>query len=188
MNKLIKISFVFFFYVFSFVLQSIFILDYGQSAVGIVFNLGLLVLLDYVLDLEWKEALITVFFVGFVIDVFSYGYLFLNALSYLMAFIVILSLASQINDSKIERLFLGIVAIFIFEMFKYLLIRLLGISALSLFNWLTRRMLLSLLIHIPLGLFVFYFVHFKNRFLLQRSKDRARSETSLYRRQQTEKK
>lgn len=188
MDKFIKLTFVFILYVLSFVLQSIFVLDYGQQWVVLVFHLGLLGLLDYVLDLELKEALITVLIIGFIMDVFSYGYLFLNTLSYGLAFMVILSLASQINDTKTERLFLGIVAIFIFELIKYLLLRILGISGLSIFNWLTKRIILTLLVHIPLGYFVLLIVKFKNQILMSRNQELIRAEASFYRRQQTEKK
>ncbi len=188
MDKFIKLSFVFIVYVLSFMLQSIFVLDYGQQWVVVVFHLGLLGLLDYVLDLDLKEALITVLVIGFILDVFSYGYLFLNTLSYGLSFMVILSLASQINDTKTERLFLGIIAIFIFELIKYLLLRVLGISGLSIFNWLTKRVLLTLLVHIPLGYLVLMIVQFKNRILMSRNQELIRAEASFYRRQQTEKK
>lgn len=152
MNKSLDVLFVLAFFILDRVIQTIFPVDFEMRRLFFVSNMGLMALMLVLQKRPLSQMLMIAFLTGLSIDILSYGYFLINAVSFMLTLWLVRVWSSQVNESLVELTILSILTIFIREGLIFGIYRLMGLSQLSFLNWFVYREFLTLLVHIPLAL------------------------------------
>lgn len=177
MSKLIYLFFCFFVDIF---LSNIFPVDYANVRLSFVSNMGIIGIMFVSRELDFKNSLLLAFVFGLFIDLTHYSYFLLTALSYTITILIVRVWSNQLNESIPEIIILGVLTIFVQNIIVFFIIRILDLSSLSFFMWVTYRQFLTLLGNIPLIVLAYYAYNIKNQFEIEKDKVRRRNEKTLW--------
>lgn len=177
MSKLIYLFFCFFVDIF---LSNIFPVDYANVRLSFVSNMGIIGIMFVSRELDFKNSLLLAFVFGLFIDLTHYSYFLLTALSYTITILIVRVWSNQLNESIPEIIILGVLTIFVQNIIVFFIIRILDLSSLSFFMWVTYRQFLTLLGNIPLIVLAYHAYNIKNQFEIEKDKVRRRNEKTLW--------
>lgn len=180
MNKTLDALFVVAFFILDRILQTLFPVDFELRRLFFVSNMGLVALMVVLHKRPLGEMLVIAFISGLVLDISHYGYFLMEAISFTFTLWVVRVWSNQVNESVLELAILSLLTIFIHESFVFALLRILSMTQLSVLNWFVYREFLTLVIHIPLILFILGLNHARLGLLNQREVSKQRAEDPLF--------
>jgi hypothetical protein len=117
---------------------------------------------------------------GFFVDMLQYNQPVTLVIFPLIVF-AIKNWSEHLNDSVIELVFIGIIALFLRELGLYVWFWSLGVTRLTVELWFAKRVFLTLILHIPLLVAWLGVNRYKNALIAQAEANRRFQETGLWR-------
>ncbi len=139
---------------FDAILGSVIPFDFASIRTSMVTHMAFMGVVLAVLKVNFTRAILIAAIVGFIVDFGHEGYLLLHTGVYVATVIISRYWSAQINDEYTELTILLILSIFIKEVIIWMMMRMGGMSAMSLLTWFTQHQALSLLLNIPLAFFM----------------------------------
>lgn len=162
------------------ILSLFFPLDPALRTIVWVPSLGFLSFILILRKRSLGEAVALGVLIGFILDVMQYNQP-VTVLVFPLVVFAVKNWSEHLNESAVETIFIGIVALFLRELGLYLWFLGTGVTRLSLELWFAKRVFLTLIVHIPL-LWAWLGVHrLKNALVAQADANRRFQETGLWR-------
>lgn len=162
------------------VLSLFFPLDPALRSIVWVPSLGFLSFILVIRKQSLGYALAFAVLTGFLVDALQYNQLVATLVFPLVVFAV-KNWSEHLNDSVVELIFIGIVALFLRELGLYLWFFGQGVTRLSLEIWFAKRVFLTLIVHVPVLALWLGVNRFKNELISQAELRRNDQESGLWR-------
>ena len=162
------------------VLSLFFPLDPALRTIVWIPSLGFLSFILVIRKRSLGYALAFAVLTGFFVDALQYNQLAATLVFPLVVFAV-KNWSEHLNDSVIELIFIGIVALFLRELGLYLWFLGLGVTRLNVEIWFAKRVFLTLIVHVPLLTVWLGVNRFKNGLISQAQIRRSYQESGLWR-------
>ena len=161
-------------------LSLFFPLDPAMRSLVWVPSLGFLSFILVIRKRSLGEALAFGVLTGFLVDVLQYNQPVAIVIFPLIVFAV-KNWTEHLNDSVVEMVFIGIVALFLREVGLYVWFGVVGVTRLSVEWWFAKRVFMTLIVHIPLLTLWLGVNRIKNALIAQAEANRRFQETELWR-------
>jgi rod shape-determining protein MreD len=162
------------------ILSLFFPLDPAMRTIVWVPSLGFLSFILTIRKRSLGEALALGVLIGFIVDALQYQQP-VTILVFPLVVFAVKSWSEHLNDSAVETIFIGVVALFLRELGLYLWFLGIGVTRLTPELWFAKRVFLTLIVHIPL-LWAWLGVNrLKNTLVAHAEANRRFQETALWR-------
>lgn len=179
-NLLLNLGFILLCFVFDAALQSAFPVDFELRRTFFVSSLGIVGAMLVSRGQTLSLVLVTAVLSGLIMDLTHYGYFLLYTSVYALTLTLVRFWSVHVNQSPFELLILALLTVFVKEGLIFITMRLIGVSSLTFANWFINREFLTLLVHIPLVLFLLRLDGLRHTILSGREADRRRKEDPLF--------
>lgn len=154
--------------------------DFAWQTVSFVPMLSLLFLVFIMIEQPTNKHLIFAFFTGLVVDLMMHSMLFTHAFLYVIVLIIMREFQRHFSSSFLEIVLMGMIAIFLKEFLLLGWYTVLSQVDITLLQWYTSRLLVTLIGNIPLMGVAFYFSKTYQRWVKKSIKKQHQSETTLW--------
>lgn len=154
--------------------------DFSWQSINFIPMLSLLFLVFVIIDQPTNRYLFYAFFTGLVVDLMTHSMLFTHALLYVVLLFIMHEFQRHFSTTILEVILMGMVVIFLREIALlgwYILINQVNISLLQ---WYTSRLLVTLIGNIPLMFFAYYISKIYHRRVKRNIQKQQQSETTLW--------
>jgi rod shape-determining protein MreD len=163
--------------VFDAILSSVIPVDFASVRLSMVSHMAFMGVILLVYKMNLTRALIIAALLGLIIDLGHEGYITLHALVYVATVIISRYWSSQVNDEYTELTILLILSVFIKELIIWALMRMGGMSSMSMLVWFTQHQALSLLFNVPLAIIMIQFNFIRLRIIARQNYARQKGES-----------
>lgn len=154
--------------------------DFSWRSVDFVPMLSLLFLVFVIIEQPTNKHFVYAFFTGLIVDLMTHSMLFTHAILYVIVLIIMREFQRHFSTSLLEIIVMGMVAIFLKEILLFVWYTLIAQTEISLLQWYTSRLLVTLLGNIPLMFFSYYAATIYERRVKKNIKKQQQSETTLW--------
>jgi rod shape-determining protein MreD len=154
--------------------------DFSWQSVDFVPMLSLLFLVFVIIDQPTNKHFVYAFFTGLIVDLMTHSMLFTHAIVYVIVLIIMREFQRHFSTSLFEIIVMGMVAIFLKETLLLVWYTLIEQIDISLLQWYTSRLLVTLLGNIPLMFFAYYIATIYEKRVKKNIKKQQQSETTLW--------